>query len=1001
MNEFPRRFGQYVLLKPLARGGMGALYLALSGPQDSSKLCVIKTVLPHLADKEYLQRFRDEAKVVVRLSHGNLVPVFDSGQAGGEIYLAMDYVDGRDLRATWNRCAKKGIAFPVDVAAHLAREMARGLFYAHNFGDIKLVHRDVSPPNVLLSYSGEVRLTDFGLASSTLKIEKTAPGIIYGKVSYMSPEQARGEKIDGRTDLYATGIILWELLTGRQLFPSGRTPGAAKDQHTSEELLRRVRNPELVAPSKRAGRVPVELDRITMRALAPDLKNRYANCEELRHDLAKFLAQTSPGTDATRVAKFLSELYDEDIAAERAEREQLIVKAREWYTSKQAVPPPLPVTGKTKAFSNGAENKFDDKFDDKSDDKSERPQRETVLSIPIQAGRVRDKRFTIPSEEPRGSNSSNAGFADSSSADSSSADSNSASDGSATVIGTVIGGRYYVRRLIGEGGMGRVFEAEHIDIGRRVALKILHPAYSQTPDLVERLRREARAASKISHPNVVDVTDSGTTPDGAFFFVMEYLEGIELGELIYREGKLDVARALHIGAQISRAIQAAHEVNVIHRDIKPENVLILTRDGQKDFVKVLDFGIAKSGKDSDLENEKDTNGDLRRKLTHPGMTMGTPEYMAPEQAAGRPADPRSDVYAVGGLVYEMLSGKAPYEGQNFMEILHKKATTMPAPLLGMRDDIPPELDAIVMRSMAREPDDRQRSMDEFGRELTNLATTLFPGFGYIAPIESDKVPQVGVLAALRGGAAQASGLFQRIAVYKRKPVLFGAGGLLVAFVVYLIASSTIHARHAREVAAAAAAAQQVAQAEATAKAAAAARAQAAALAQAAAQKAEAEAAAAQKEAEDTAAAEAENAATAKDEAAEESDGAAKTKASAHAAVADNKHLLEEAQRLFRAQRFAEARTLFEKVTKSKRDRGQALVGLAEISFQEKNYSDVVHSASQAVDRGGGIRARVLLGDAYFRLNQYKDAAKAYDEALKLDPKNVSAKAGLDAASKRM
>ncbi|HEY6476154.1 MAG TPA: serine/threonine-protein kinase, partial [Polyangia bacterium] len=218
MNEFPRRFGSYVLLKPLARGGMGALYLALSGPEESAKLCVIKTVLPHLADKEYLQRFRDEAKVVVRLSHGNLVPVFDSGQAGGEIYLAMDFVEGRDLRATWNRCAKKGIAFPVDVAAHIAREMSRGLYYAHNFGDIKLVHRDVSPPNVLLSYSGEVRLTDFGLASSTLKIEKTAPGIIHGKVSYMSPEQARGEKIDGRTDLYATGIILWELLTGRQLF---------------------------------------------------------------------------------------------------------------------------------------------------------------------------------------------------------------------------------------------------------------------------------------------------------------------------------------------------------------------------------------------------------------------------------------------------------------------------------------------------------------------------------------------------------------------------------------------------------------------------------------------------------------------------------------------------------------------------------------------------------------------------------------------------------------
>ena len=143
------------------------------------------------------------------------------------------------------------------------------------------------------------------------------------------------------------------------------------------------------------------------------------------------------------------------------------------------------------------------------------------------------------------------------------------------MLGTVVDGRYYVRALCGEGGMGRVYEAEHIEIGKRVALKILHPAYSQTPDLVERLRREARAASKISHPNIVDVTDSGTTPDGAFFFVMEYLEGIELGELIYREKRLDVRRTLLIGTQICRALQAAHEVNVIHRDLKPENVLIL------------------------------------------------------------------------------------------------------------------------------------------------------------------------------------------------------------------------------------------------------------------------------------------------------------------------------------------------------------------------------------------------------------------------------------------
>ena len=340
MSDFPRRFGSYLLLKPLARGGMGALYLALSGAEETAKLCVIKTVLPHLADKEYLQRFRDEAKVVVRLSHGNLVPVFDSGQADGEIYLAMDFVEGRDLRATWNRCAKKGIAFPIDVAVHIVKELARGLHYAHSFGSLKLVHRDVSPPNVLLSYSGEVKVTDFGLASSTLKMEKTAPGIIYGKVSYMSPEQARGEPLDGRTDLYAAGIILWELLTGRQLFPSGKNGAAvANDAPTAEELLQRVRYPEVVPPSKRATRVPAELDRIACKALAPELAQRYQTCEELRRDLATFLAQTSPATDGVRVAKFLTDLYGDEIETERRERESMIDTARRSLAAIEPVAP--------------------------------------------------------------------------------------------------------------------------------------------------------------------------------------------------------------------------------------------------------------------------------------------------------------------------------------------------------------------------------------------------------------------------------------------------------------------------------------------------------------------------------------------------------------------------------------------------------------------------------------------------------------------------------------
>jgi eukaryotic-like serine/threonine-protein kinase len=985
MNEFPRRFGPYVLLKPLARGGMGALYLALSGPEDSAKLCVIKTVLPHLADKEYLQRFRDEAKVVVRLSHGNLVPVFDSGQVAGEIYLAMDFVEGKDLRATWNRCAKKGIAFPVDVAAHIVKELARGLNYAHGFGDIKLVHRDVSPPNVLLSYSGEVRLTDFGLASSTLKLEKTAPGIIYGKVSYMSPEQARGEKLDGRTDLYASGIILWELLTGRQLFPSTKAPGAPKDGHTSEEILRRVRNPDLVPPSRRASRVPPELDRISLKALAPDLKDRYARCEELRHDLATFLAQTSPATDSNRLAGFLNELYAEDIASEAAEREALIVKAREWYSTKHAaMPAEAPRTDPKPAGPPARVSRFGPPPTPKAAS-SARPNstEPTKADPPLEEHRERRQTVREPS---LGFRDPSAGHSEPLLTDSQNSGGRSGGRSTA-VLGTVVGGRYYVRKLCGEGGMGRVYEAEHIDIGRRVALKILHPAYSQTPDLVERLRREARAASKISHPNVVDVTDSGTTADGAFFFVMEYLEGVELGELIYREKRLDIRRTLIIGTQICRALQAAHEANVIHRDLKPENVLILKRDGQPNYVKVLDFGIAKSAAENDL---KESQGGQRR-LTHPGMTMGTPEYMAPEQAAGKPADPRSDVYAVGGLLYEMLTGNAPFEGANFMEILHKKANSMPAPISAIRNDVSAQLEAVIMRALAKDPEQRQPSMEALEKELQNIATIMFSNFTSMPLVEPDPSPPVGVLQALPG--AVASGIWDRMRGWDRRRKAVAAAGIVLGLAVpFAIVALASHSGGKPSVAAVAPPSVVAPPAVVTPP---------VPVVPPTLPSTTAPTTDEKKTDEDTA----EEDGDEKDTSAKtdgDTETPARTKAGARAASAGNdRKLLVEGERMLRAERFAEARGIFEKLAKSKRERGPALVGLAEVSFQEKKYADAARTAEMAAGRGGGVKARVLLGDAHFRLARYKEAAKAYEEALKLDPGNASAKSGLALANKRM
>jgi serine/threonine protein kinase len=943
MDGFPRRFGGYVLVKPLARGGMGALYLAVHGQRGLEKLCVVKTALPHLAGRSYVQRFKDEAKVVVRLNHGNLVGVFEAGQVKGEIYLAMEFVEGKDLRAVWNRCAQKGIAFPLPVAAHIVKELVRGLAYAHGFEGLRLVHRDVSPPNVLLSYSGEVKLTDFGLATSTLKLEKTAPGVIYGKVSYMAPEQARAEALDGRCDIYAAGVVLWELLTGRQLFSAGaRAPGAAGQEQ--DALLERVRHPQIVPPSKRAIRVPPELDQITMKALAARPEDRYQSSEELRSDLAAFLARTAPAMDGHQVAHFMRELFGDIMLREREERQALMASAAALLDapgeSKSAQVPPA--SQDTAAKSDRAETAALDS-----------------------SGK--------PDTQPEGGRLADEG---------------------SRMVGALLAGRYRIKRLRGEGGMGRVYEAEHIEIGKRVAVKVLHPAYSRTPDLVERFRREARAASRIEHPNVVNVTDFGTTAEGLLFFVMEYIEGIELGLLIHREGPLPVNRALRITEQMCAALQAAHDAGVIHRDLKPENILLVipptpsrTPSGHlgqpaaadvaaaPDLVKVLDFGIAKS-------DEIEDSPRVGKRLTRPGVAMGTPEYMAPEQAAGHPADPRSDIYAAGSILYEMLTGVPPYDGENVMEILHKKANQPPRPIAELRADVSAPVVELVDRTMARDPGQRPQSMADLARQIreVELVLSMTPAPVLLAPL----VPEVRDSEALTKRKTLV--LPGRLRVLARSwRWLLPAGAVVGALALLLVVRGNARApvrgradatdQEAARVpslvsldAAAAPDTQGTLDAD------------------------EPDGLEIQGRVEPAPAEE-----TPKREA---SPRPKATHILSSLSQAESRQLLLDGRELLRGQRFDEARAAFERLLHAGKSRGPALVGLAKIAFQQHEYQEAVDRAREGAQAGGGAEARVVLGDAYFRLEKFADARKAYEDALRLDPENRTARQNLDLLERR-
>ncbi|MCC6877819.1 MAG: serine/threonine protein kinase, partial [Sandaracinaceae bacterium] len=276
------------------------------------------------------------------------------------------------------------------------------------------------------------------------------------------------------------------------------------------------------------------------------------------------------------------------------------------------------------------------------------------------------------------------------------------------LLGRLLDDRYRVLGLLGEGGMGLVYDAKHEILGTPLAIKVLRKDASGDEEAVERLKREAQAASAIGHEHIVDVRDFGRLADGSVYVVMELLDGVDLYRVV-REGPLPIDRLRHIAIQICEALGAAHERGIVHRDLKPENVLLIARRGDPDFVKVLDFGIAKV-----------QNASL--KLTAAGRVMGTPEYMSPEQCSGGAVDARADVYSLGVMLYEMATGRLPFADRDLVELVRKQIQQPPlAPSVVRPDlDIPLPLEAIILRCLAKKPEERLQSMADVAEALREL-----------------------------------------------------------------------------------------------------------------------------------------------------------------------------------------------------------------------------------------------------------------------------------------
>jgi serine/threonine-protein kinase len=616
----PRVFGRLLLLKLLARGGMGDVYLAATtGIEGAERPIVVKTVRrDHIHDGSFLARFLDEARVQSQLNHPGVAQILEaSTDENGEPYTVVEYVEGRSLADVRHRAVQVGARIGWPEAVAITIEMGQALAHVHERAGadgtpLGIVHRDLSPQNVMVGYAGELKLIDFGTARGHNRRCHTVAGVVFAKPGYVAPEVARQQVGDGRIDVYAMGVMLWELCAGKRLLS-----GDAQ-QHLEEVAAGKFEIPLLASTRG----IPKELDDIIRKLCMNDPDDRYSSASQAATDLARVLAQAPAGKGGersvrSRISSLMRTLWPHEPARLRAEFAKLLKQARALRRD-----PETPA--------------------------SER-------SMQLAAATMSQDPSILP------------------------------------------GTSYRLAKKIGEGSSGEVFEAEHVELGRKYAVKVLSAAHGAASDAVERFRREARAVAKLSHPNLVRLHDFGKSLDGRFFLVMELLDGKTLDDHIEArkkggngKGGLAWRESAKLAIQVARALEAAHEAGLVHRDLKPQN-LFLTTDGE---LKLLDFGVAMALADT-ADTEKRQKG---------FAVFGTPEYMAPEQVAGEPVDARCDLYALGCVLYELVTGTPPFEGSPVV-VMGKQLREQP-PMPRTRETLPPDIESVIMKALAKSKDDR-------------------------------------------------------------------------------------------------------------------------------------------------------------------------------------------------------------------------------------------------------------------------------------------------------
>jgi serine/threonine-protein kinase len=656
----PRPFERFTLLRRIARGGMGEVYLATAGGIEGAERPVVIKIIrkDHDTDSSFLARFLDEARIQSQLYHPGVAQIVEASTDGaGKPYVAVEYVEGHNLGDVRSRAAQLGVRIEWPEAIALALSIADALAHVHERTDadgkpLDIVHRDLSPQNVMVGYGGDLKLIDFGTARGENRRCHTVAGVVFAKPGYVAPEVANNTPGGVPADLYAFGVMLWELVAGRRFLVG----------EASAHLAAVGAGTKSLTPIAQSAGAPLELDLALARLTALRIEDRFASARLAMADLVRILQRAPSRSDGDRsvrgrIAQLMHRLYPAEPARSRADFQSLVAAAR----SAKPVAPVLP-----------------------------------------------------PSPEPP-----------------------------AIDDGLLPGTRYRIERELGRGAMGVVYEATHTDLGRKVALKVLDCELAGS-EARGRFVAEARAVARIDDEGLVRLHEFGFTSEGRPFYAMDLVEGESLDQRLATRGAFPWREAARLAIAISHAAEAAHLAGVIHRDIKPQNLLLTAAGG----IKLLDFGVAKP--ESEVEQSPSDDADAL-------VIVGTPEYMAPEQARGL-ADARSDVYALGAVLYEALTLHLPHEAASTAALIERKLSGPPerASLVAPDATLPRELDRVLERALAAEPAARFENMGDFRSALESVldgrarSRSVRRGFG---------LALVGAVtfAAVAVGATRASG----------------------------------------------------------------------------------------------------------------------------------------------------------------------------------------------------------------------------------------------------